>query len=308
MAQFKRQHFIPKFYLDNFAVNNIIWVFDRKKNEYRDQSIKDTAVIKDYYTLRKGSNKNYDIEKFLSKVESSSKIVIEKLINRERIDDIERVSLSIFIALLFTRTPEYEKQINEFTDKAVKKINKILFGNLENVKALIDIMKNEKKISPNFNAEKLYEFLKKEDYKAEYDRTNMIYMMIHNTTELCYFFHKKDWFISKTTNGTEFITSDNPIIKIPTSEQIKKAQVYGIDTPGVKKIFPLNYCTSLCIGDDGEFLGFGSLDKEHVLTINRYIADNSDRFIFGRSKDILEKIVRITKIDEYMKTERVQVP
>ncbi len=308
MAQFKRQHFIPKFYLDNFAVNNIIWVFDRKKNEYRDQSIKDTAVIKDYYTLRKGSKKDFSVEKYLSDVENTSKIVIDKLINGEIINEQERINLSVFIALLFTRIPDHEKQINEFVDKAMKTINKKLFVNLENVKKLIEYVEKKRNKSFNINAEKFYEIMKNEKYLVKYDRKNMIYMIIEQAAKYCYYFYKKDWFISKSKNDVEFITSDNPIIKIPTSEQIKKAQFFGIETPGVRKILPLNYCTSLCIGDDGEFLGFGNLETENVETINRYIADNSDRFIFGRSKDILEKIVRITKIDEYMKTERVKVP
>ncbi|MFA5012579.1 MAG: DUF4238 domain-containing protein [Ignavibacteria bacterium] len=308
MVKYKRQHFIPKFYLDNFAINNKIWVFDRIKKEYRIQSIKDTAVIKDYYSLKNDSKNIYQIEEFLSKVESITKLVIDKLINGSTIDDSEKVSLSVFLALLFTRTPEYEKQTNELTSKAFKKFNEVLFPNIESVKARIAHIEKKGNKSLNISAEEFFNSIKDQQVTAKYDRTNMIYMMIHHATGFCYYFHKKEWFISKSLETSEFITSDNPIIKIPTSDQLRdKVRGYGIDTPGVKKVFPLNYCTSLCIADDGSCIGFGNLDSGNIETINKFIAINSDRYIFGRSKEMLHKIVGLTRIDEWVKEERVKV-
>lgn len=78
----KRHHYLPKFYLNNFCIyrSRFLWVFDRQKNEYRQQKPVNTAVKRRYYTITdsKGIYHN-DIEKILSRIEGESKNILEKV-------------------------------------------------------------------------------------------------------------------------------------------------------------------------------------------------------------------------------------
>src|SRR2546423_12733762 len=47
----KRQHFLPRFYLDGFTRDGLVAVFDREKNEIRLQQPVNTAVIGHFYTM-----------------------------------------------------------------------------------------------------------------------------------------------------------------------------------------------------------------------------------------------------------------
>jgi hypothetical protein len=50
----KRHHFLPQFYLEGFARDGLVALFDREKNEIRLQQPLNTAVIGHFYTLKDG--------------------------------------------------------------------------------------------------------------------------------------------------------------------------------------------------------------------------------------------------------------
>ena len=55
---YKRNHYVPQFYLKSFALpipghrKPKIWVYDKEGGPSRQQSPKDTAVMSDIYTIR----------------------------------------------------------------------------------------------------------------------------------------------------------------------------------------------------------------------------------------------------------------
>lgn len=79
----KRHHCLPKFYVNNFCIyrSRFLWVFNRQKNEYRQQKPVDTAVKRRYHTITdsKGTTYHNDIEKVLSRIEGELKNILEKV-------------------------------------------------------------------------------------------------------------------------------------------------------------------------------------------------------------------------------------
>src|ERR1700744_5121428 len=108
-----RQHYLPQMYLRGFAdENELVWVFDRQRNSYKHQGIADTAVKRDFYTVRdKEGNKSYVVETTLANmVEGPTKRIIEKLDRRNlKWEGEERQTLALFIALLGTRNITFDK-------------------------------------------------------------------------------------------------------------------------------------------------------------------------------------------------------
>ena len=109
----KRQHYLPKFYLAGFTnESGKFWIFDRENKEFRIQTPKNTAVEKEYYTLiNEKGERDYIIEDLVSFVEGHTKPIFEKLEKRKKINKIEKENLALFVSILWTRVPDFEKSI-----------------------------------------------------------------------------------------------------------------------------------------------------------------------------------------------------
>jgi hypothetical protein len=99
----KRQHFLPRFYLENFSANGLIAVYDR--------------------------------EQCLSEYEGKAKPVIDKLAAREAINGDERTDLAIFIALAAMRTPDVVDSLQAFNADMVTDIMMGTFHDMDEVVA-----------------------------------------------------------------------------------------------------------------------------------------------------------------------------
>lgn len=74
----KRQHFLPRFYLENFSVNGLVAVYDREQDVVRLQQPVNTGVIGHFYTMEDAEGrKRFELEQFLSEYEGKAKPVIE---------------------------------------------------------------------------------------------------------------------------------------------------------------------------------------------------------------------------------------
>ena len=66
----KRQHFLPRFYLEGFTKDGKVAVFDRDKNEVRTQQPVNTGVIGHFYTMEDaGGHQRFELEQMLSEFE-----------------------------------------------------------------------------------------------------------------------------------------------------------------------------------------------------------------------------------------------
>ena len=110
----KRHHYLPQFYLEHFCKEQKFWVFDRERGEIRIQTPINTALQAYYYSRTdEHGNRETGIEELLADIESETKGVIEKLIAREKITGEEKSTLSMFVAFMFSRVPDFEKSINK---------------------------------------------------------------------------------------------------------------------------------------------------------------------------------------------------
>src|SRR5262249_14340004 len=81
---------------------------------------------------------------------------------------------------------------------------------------------------------------------------------------------EKPWQIWRAASGSEFVTSDNPLITFIRLANDLLHPGYGFRTPGVVVAFPLAPSVCLAMGPNGpESVTF---DQEHVMKINEVIA------------------------------------
>ena len=96
----KRQHFLPRFYLQGFCRDGTLAIYDRESNEVRVQQPLNTGVIGHFYTLEDNEGrKRFELEQMLSEFEAKASPGIRKLVAKVQPTDEERADLAIFVAL-----------------------------------------------------------------------------------------------------------------------------------------------------------------------------------------------------------------
>ena len=115
-------HYLPQMLLEYFKEENIVWVYDRKRDQFRKQSPKNTALERSFYTFMDKKGKAHDaIEKMFAEIEGHAKPIIYKIHNGDyAITQQEKMDLATFIAALYVRVPESLRR-TERSSEAISK-------------------------------------------------------------------------------------------------------------------------------------------------------------------------------------------
>lgn len=300
MTKPKRHHYLPQFYLQYFCKDGNFWIFDRKTKEFRSQTPKNTALKSNYYTFKNSKgNKVTEIEHLLSQIEGNAKCIIEKVINWENITPQEKENLSLFIAFMMNRVPDFEKSVNKVYEHTIKSTLKMMYSDPKRVQATLDEFERERGEKLGLSAEELVEFHKGDNIKVIIDRVKSLELMIDISFKIFHFFKQMDWLFLHSPQEASFITTDNPVVLVPSEKFPKGPYGMGILFPGVRKVFPISQSTCLIMYDHGELLLHHKTNKQTVRNINLNVAQFTERFLIGRDELLIKNIVRKTKINQW---------
>src|SRR5260370_7377827 len=117
MAEKKKQHIIPKCYLQTWCDPNtpagqlpFIWRISKDGSSKQKRSPKKSFTATDMYTIRlPNGDRNLVVEDTLAKVEVDFVDVLPKVRKRQKLDDVDRARLCVFAAALHTRTASMGK-------------------------------------------------------------------------------------------------------------------------------------------------------------------------------------------------------
>lgn len=211
MAENKKQHYVPQFYLKNFSHNrHIVYAYNLiHKREFR-IAIKKICQ-EDYFY---GSD--LELEKSLSKIEYKQATIIEKLISNISVSSFElkdQFYLHLFILMLYSRTKISAKftdeMINIFYDQTIKPALK------------------EKGYSS--------QYIDSTSLKIENSQLIAMQTAMMGTELISDLF--PIFLINKTDNI--FVTSDNCIC-LYNYVKFKKHGTLGLQSPGLQIFCPLN--------------------------------------------------------------------
>ncbi len=166
----KRQHFLPRFYLDGFGREGMLAVYDRTLNEMRVQKPEGTGVIGHFYTLEDNhGRKRFELEQALSEVEDKAAPIIKKLANKEELTADERSDMAIFVALGMCRTPDLIDSIKQMNGHMVKHMTRLMFCSAERAKEILrngpDAPATEEELEKQ--AQELVDFVESDQYEVE---------------------------------------------------------------------------------------------------------------------------------------------
>lgn len=133
--------------------------------------------------------------------------------------------------------------------------------------------------------------------------------MLKLSLDVANIFIDSNWDIYHFKRLYALVTSDNPVVLVPP-KNYHPFYGYGLATQDTVKVISLSSNVCLVTKEltrDPEIIHKEWNNKDLSRWFNRITAANSDRFVFSPEKGKLEKLVKDTKIDKYIRQQRVQV-
>jgi hypothetical protein len=300
----KRHHFLPESYLLRFSHEGLVWVFDREQLEYRRQQPRNTAVIRNFYTIINAkAQKDYRIEQFLAGIEGKTAPIIAKLDAGESITANERIDLAKFIALLLTRTPKFEREITEIADRFHKIVAKEMIRDIETAAELLRRSGNDGSVTP----ESMLEFVQQEKFRMVGSRNIAVKTMLDQTKKITKEIVLMDWCVVHS-DRPGFVTTDSPLgFIVPDDLKRSGEPVLGLASSKVTKVIPLTHQTALLIGQCGLRLGHFSVSDFQTRELNNAVVKECERFVIGRDKLCVRQAVRRSNIHKSRPATRMKV-
>lgn len=291
----KRQHYVPKFYLKEFATNETyakkdkaqIHIYDLKNEEKSIRNIKTIAYEQYLYSPKDEDNpRSSYMEDKLASIESlMSQIWKEFATTRMGLTPSMKKGISLFIATLILRHPD---NIPKNKEKRILMANDILNHIPEGETQFTFSAKGKETI---IDLQEVKDSLNSTQYdESIFFIENIEHQSILIIEELM----KKKWSIIASEEKV-FITSDRPVI-ISNSE----TGLLGVGSKGVVISLPLSPTRLLILEDNinnEDDLTEYPLNKGHASVFNSPIWSNAYRYIIGHkdTEDVINEIYNYRK-------------
>ena len=248
MSKAKRQHWVPRFYLKEFAINkdrkeSQVWIFSNTEGDPQRVNVKDIAVKKYLYSPEDiNKNRDWYMEDKLASLESLVSQIWTTFANGyiDLDNESNRKIISLFMATLFLRHPQRISEYQDFQDNFID-FCKTLPKDAEGRPKVTHFVIKEKEFELDTSNWDEY------SNPTPYDRQKLFIDYIEKMAiDLANILMKKRWsiIISETK---QFITSDNPIII--TNNISNKIEILGFDKKGTSITFPISPTRVLILDD-----------------------------------------------------------
>jgi hypothetical protein len=309
MSNPKRHHYLPQFYLKGFCRDEYLWVYDRKTNQVRRQTPINTAIQSHYYSVEdEDGEKNTEIESFLSQIEGLTKPIIQKVSNKDEISVEEKEILSVFLAFLMNRVPDFEKSVDIMEGHLVKKLSDMMFSDENLTQSVMDRYAKETGNKIEMSAKELVDFHKRGAYTITIHRNESLRLMLDLSFNFADCFRQMDWGFLHAPQKSSYVTTDNPLFIVPP-EDWGPNSFYGVGliTQGAKKVVTLSQKVCLIMYDHGEKILHSDINREIVSRINFNITVHTDRFLIGRDEALVKNLSKRARLSQWERKGRIQI-
>lgn len=294
----KRQHFLPRFYLEGFCRNGLVAVFDREKNEIRLQQPVNTAVIGHFYTLEDaGGRSRFELEALLAEYEGKAKPAIGKLVAGGELDADERTDLAIFIAFAAMRTPDMVNSVQSMNGNFIAETAKVLFENIDQVFERLRADKRDEGVPDEElrkQAEWMVDMAQNDKFVVETDQKWAVQMATRMALGAAPYLAGRHWrVVHRDSEKQSFITTDSPVFLGTVTPRPTSIYGVGFGSPDAFISFPLDQsCVFQMYGDTGH-LEHTEAGPDYVRRANLALGERCQRFVVGRDEDLVKSLTDI---------------
>jgi len=295
----KKQHFVPRFYLKLFGDDShILQTLDVKNNRLcSPKSYRALGFEYFFYAVNTGipDDISQSVEQWLSEYENivSREIpkIIEKILTNKHIDDDDRYILSVFLSMLWLRSPNMRFHLNEMEEDMRKKImGRFATDRVEHYIEKTGIEMAEKKRMD------LIQIMKTGNYKLRFNNVQHLKFMTRNlgygAPGFANMFFGQKWKIYIAKGKQRFITSDSPVIEYWDPPET----FYGASFSERNKYFALTpeIFFELTYPMGSKKVKRKTIFKEEddiVSLFNILIAAHSHKFAYSGNKELLNNLI-----------------
>ena len=279
MDTVKHQHYVPQFYLKEFAdENEQIWVYDKVLDRSFLTSVRNVAGERYFYdsnAMEAAVGDRQAIEKYLSRLEGEFSDKISRLLRRLRTDSFARIHpetrgiIAIFAAFQLIRTKEH--RITSL--QTAQQIKKFLLKHSKTESMLAELEAG----------------MTKEGMRELHSQQ---ILNIPKIVESAQILKSHIWVIGKRHLASSFYAGDEPITK-KANIRIPFRGNDGIACKGIEVHLPLahDYCITMYeksyFSDVAKFDGkvMPLLSNENMVYLRQFPVKYSSRFVFCREDD-----------------------
>jgi hypothetical protein len=300
MGEPKRHHYLPESYLNRFARDGMLWVYDRERNEFRTQPPNGTAVEGYRYSLiDEAGNKDHSLEKQLNQMEDAALPGILRLERGESLTAKDRTDVAIFTAFLHTRVPDFEKLGAEIDERLSDRLLSMTAGRSPPAGAPPAPEPDPASLPPGVHwirrteVEEFLQQVKEGSVPRGHYFTNMIGIGL----ELAALLIEMNWVAVHPAKSKAFVCSDSPFVTLPpVGWRADSPRGFGVRTPGSQNIVPLSTTLALVMLDRGESIKHITIPEAKVRQMNEAVVGNCDRFAIARDEPHLRSLVCATRL------------
>lgn len=295
----KRHHYLPRFYLEKFSRDGLLWVYDRLTNEFRRQPPKDTAVELHRYSFRDATGQlDASMERVLSRFENLAAPAIAKVEAGGLPSKDERIAIAAFAAQINTRVPDSDKTARGLEEYFHALFRDVLERNPPTTRkddALLSVDLPQGGKTP-ITREQIVKFMQRFEERA-HDKKAQLTQMLALARSLTVVFANLDWVIVHTPPGKAFVLTDSPLVASPPPGwQPESKKTFGVATAGTKKLIPLSPNAGLFMYDKGGSFEHRAIYEPQLRQSNIALTSLCDRFVIARDEAHLRSLVRAARL------------
>lgn len=267
MAENKRQHFVPQFYLKNFSDDEMhIYAYNLERKKTFNTQIR-TSCQKDYFY-----GKDLEVEALLSELESIQKKILDEVISTKNVDVSSSEKHGILLSFLLmqklrTQAAKTDSNLflNHFFDQYIKPMMKI---NKDFEKYSNEYIQGLKIDSPDFF------------YKTGIPMALESFFAIMDLQPI----------IIGINSEKEFLTSDHPVV-FNNYVDFKEYPLLSLVSPGLQIVCPLTNKLMLFLFDNNMYtLKKNSISGEDIDSFNELQIMNCSENVFFKDKNTQEYV------------------
>lgn len=276
----KKQHFVPRFYLENFAdKQGELWTHDSQKDTLRQTTPENTGYETNIYTPSDDNGKRIDfIEEQLSKIEGRAAAILPDLLTFRKLDLEAKTEFAFFLATMFARSPAQLRQYATFHAEIAHWAGSVQLESENRQKLKDGLLTDEDRKVEDF-------LLDRNNYTMDVDRRVGLVAFEQSET-LAKLMVQMNWTFELSENQ-ELLTSDNCVFWVNGGpKQDTGPYGFGLGHRQAVIPFPLNPTIILRL----DWLPGGGWSKHRLVKkqarlSNQYQAKYKNRFLYFRTRD-----------------------
>ncbi|MCK5061629.1 DUF4238 domain-containing protein [Candidatus Parcubacteria bacterium] len=295
-----KQHFVPQFYLKNFANDEgFVNVLDLKNRRLaKPRPYGSVCYDKYFYGIYTGEPDeiSQQVEDYFKDLENKLTPIynnfIENVLNYKKINDDELYYVAYFMSMLWIRSEYFRENMNRINSDMMKQINKRRASSTGFTDYIKQVFKEKGEKITYTEAEECRQFLLEGKYDLKFSNHEHL-MFLDKIDPFANMFYGKNWQAYIVTGESQFVTSDTPI----TEHAPKTTSYCGAAFIERKHYLALTPKVIIELVDPkfGKKFKRKQIGDKEVLYYNGVRAGLSLKYCYSKEKNVFEEMIRIAE-------------